>query len=208
MNPVPRIRNCYKLLSIAPHASQPEVKAAYRKLALLWHPDKNPDDASAEARFKDLQEAYDVLSDGKRRKEHDREIGLHDRVRPGMHGSPFAGGGGGGGKGKTSWNFNAGARNKGYDAHAHANSTNYRPSGPPKWGGPGFNSNVHGHMHYGDEIRSASGKVSGGPREPERDGSSAFRNVDLGAPGIQYVGKSERKEDVRRFALSVHVTSL
>ncbi|CAJ1458055.1 unnamed protein product [Effrenium voratum] len=67
----PPRRNFYAVLGVAFTASQAEIKKAYRKLALKWHPDKNPDVADAAQRFQDLQEAFETLSDPKRRQELD-----------------------------------------------------------------------------------------------------------------------------------------
>lgn len=52
----------YKILGLAPGASDDEVKKAYRKLAMKWHPDRNPGDAQAEANFKEIKEAYEILT--------------------------------------------------------------------------------------------------------------------------------------------------
>ena len=62
----------YEALGVAKNASQADVKKAYRKLAQQYHPDKNPGDEAAEKRFKEIQHAYDVLSDPEKRKQYDQ----------------------------------------------------------------------------------------------------------------------------------------
>ena len=61
----------YDTLGVKKGASADEIKKAYRKLAAQYHPDKNPGDASAEEKFKEVQNAYDVLSDSEKRKQYD-----------------------------------------------------------------------------------------------------------------------------------------
>ena len=65
-------RDYYKLLNVNKTASQDEIKKAYRKLARAYHPDVNPDDPNAEEKFKDINEAYQVLSDAEKREKYDR----------------------------------------------------------------------------------------------------------------------------------------
>lgn len=62
----------YNLLNVSKSASADEIKKAYRKLAIKWHPDKNKGDASAEEKFKKISEAYDVLSDDTKRSQYDQ----------------------------------------------------------------------------------------------------------------------------------------
>ncbi len=115
-------RDYYEVLGVSRSASQQELKKAYRKLALKYHPDKNPDDTDAEHKFKEAAEAYEVLSNAEKRQRYDR-FG-HEGVRGaggfsggGMNmddifsqfgdifGSAFGGGFGGGG-------FGGGARRR------------------------------------------------------------------------------------------------
>jgi len=75
----------YEVLGVARNASPEEVKKAYRKLAMQWHPDRNAGSAEAEARFKELSEAYEVLSDAGKRHQYDQygHDGLRSAFGPG-----------------------------------------------------------------------------------------------------------------------------
>ncbi|MEC9176112.1 MAG: molecular chaperone DnaJ [Pseudomonadota bacterium] len=81
-------RDFYEVLGVARDADDAALKSAYRRLAMKYHPDRNPDDPTAEQNFKEVNEAYDVLKDGQKRAAYDR-LG-HDA---------FENGGGGGGPG-------------------------------------------------------------------------------------------------------------
>ncbi len=67
-----KAKNYYKILGIDENASPDEIKKSYRALARQYHPDRNPNQPDAEERFKSIQEAYDVLSDPKRRREYNQ----------------------------------------------------------------------------------------------------------------------------------------
>jgi molecular chaperone DnaJ len=85
----------YSVLGVDKKASHDEIKKAYRKLARQYHPDRNPGDKAAEARFKEISAAWDVLGDADKRKEYDRA-----RANPFAGGAnPFGGGGASGGQG-------------------------------------------------------------------------------------------------------------
>lgn len=65
-------KDYYKILGVEKNATTDDIKAAYRKLAKKYHPDKNPDDKTAESKFKEMSEAYEVLKDPEKRKKYDR----------------------------------------------------------------------------------------------------------------------------------------
>ncbi len=65
-------RDYYEILGIAKNASEEEIKKAYRKLAIKYHPDKNPDDKSAEDKFKEAAEAYEILSNSEKRQRYNQ----------------------------------------------------------------------------------------------------------------------------------------
>jgi len=71
-------KDYYKILGVEKDASESDIKKAYRKLAIVHHPDKNPDDETAEARFKDIAEAYETLSDPGKRQRYDSGVDLED----------------------------------------------------------------------------------------------------------------------------------
>ena len=71
----------YQTLGVGRDASKDEIKKAHRKLALKYHPDKNPDDKVASEKFKRAQEAYDVLSDEEKRAAYDRYGADFEKIR-------------------------------------------------------------------------------------------------------------------------------
>jgi len=95
-------KDFYKVLGVSKDVSEAELKKTYRKLSRKYHPDTNPGDAKAEAKFKEISEAYSVLSDSKERAEYDqmRAMGPGPRFNPGAGGGQgFPGGFNGGNMG-------------------------------------------------------------------------------------------------------------
>jgi molecular chaperone DnaJ len=81
-------KDYYQVLGVAKEAGLPDIKKAYRKLARKFHPDLNPGDKTAETRFKEIQEAYAVLSDPKKRAQYDQ---FGDSAAPRARGRARAG---------------------------------------------------------------------------------------------------------------------
>ena len=92
-------KDYYEVLGVSRNAPDAEIKKAYRKLAMKYHPDKNPGNKHAEDRFKEVSEAYDVLRDSEKRKMYDQfgHMGAHAGAGAsgagGFQGNPFGGGG-------------------------------------------------------------------------------------------------------------------
>jgi molecular chaperone DnaJ len=103
-------KDFYKILGVAKDVSDAELKKVYRKLARQYHPDSNPGDAKAEAKFKEISEAFSVLSDKEQRKEY-------DAVRAMGGGARFTGGAGGPGAGGAGFpgGFPGGAGGAGFE---------------------------------------------------------------------------------------------
>jgi molecular chaperone DnaJ len=87
-------RDYYEVLSVSRTATDQEIKSAYRRLAVKYHPDKNPNDETAEEKFKEAAEAYSVLSDAEQRRRYDRfgHAGVSSSAGAGNWGAPGFGG--------------------------------------------------------------------------------------------------------------------
>src|SRR6187397_1355934 len=97
-------KDYYSTLGVAKTATAKELKQAYRKLARKFHPDVNPGDKSAEARFKEINEAYEVIGDQEKRKKYD-ELGSNWKM---YEQAQRAGAAGAGGFDPSQWNANFG----------------------------------------------------------------------------------------------------
>jgi len=82
-------RDFYEILGVTKSASADEIKKAYRKVAMQYHPDRNPGDKTAEEKFKEAAEAYEILSDSDKKAQYDRygHAGVSGNGRGGFGGS-------------------------------------------------------------------------------------------------------------------------
>ncbi len=75
-------KDLYQVLGLTKEASEDDIQRAYRKLVRKYHPDANPADLRAEERFREVQQAYEVLSDENKRREYDKRLHASSRVGP------------------------------------------------------------------------------------------------------------------------------
>jgi curved DNA-binding protein len=119
-------RDYYDMLGVNRDASEDDIKKAFRKKAKQYHPDANPDNPSAEARFKEVNEAYEVLKDSEKRSQYDR-FGENWKNSQGFNGqqNPYASGGGFGGQADVSDMFESifggGGRRSGFGGGRRTN---------------------------------------------------------------------------------------
>ena len=126
-------KDYYATLGIPKSASAKEVKQAFRKMARKYHPDVNPGDKSAEGRFKEINEAYEVIGDPEKRRKYD-ELGSNWK----MYEQAQRGGGAGPGAGgfdPSQWNPNVGGGPIGY-ARSNPRPRTSRPEGSRSTPGP------------------------------------------------------------------------
>src|SRR4051812_16299705 len=140
-------KDYYAALGVPKDADAAAIKKAYRKLARDLHPDKNPNNAEAEARFKEVSEAYDVLSDEKRRAEYDEARRLF---------------GGGGGAGSFPGGFGGGG---GFPGGA-GGGTPFGPGDPPRQAGGGGGPRGGPGRPVGGPVRGGGRGGGGGPPPP------------------------------------------
>ncbi len=171
-------KDYYQVLGVAKEAGLPDIKKAYRKLARKFHPDLNPGDKTAEARFKEIQEAYAVLSDQKKRAQYD-QFGDLGGVPPG------AGPGGPGGAGFEGFDFSDYGSSTFRDFFENLFSGGgprgpQAPAGGPERGEDlqysmqiGFEDAIHGvqtrirvNRQAGCEACGATGQAAGSRRRP------------------------------------------
>jgi len=156
-------KDYYKILGVQRDASEADIKKAYRRLAIVHHPDKNPDDESAAERFKDIGEAYETLCDPQKRTRYDNGDDLIDPSD--MFSGGFPGGGGamnidpsilfnmmgGGGGGHSGFSFSGGSP---YGSNSGGSPFGGGPS-PHSFGGGGSMPFGFGGQGFGSGTGSA-----------------------------------------------------
>lgn len=180
-------KDYYSLLNVARSATADEIKKAYRKLAMQYHPDKNPGDKKAEEKFKEFSEAYEVLSDPKKREMYDQFGHAGAQGGFGGAGGPFGGAGGFGGFG------GGGGAGQGQDPFQDIFGDVF--------------SEIFGARGYS----GGPGAGTGGPRRRQQKGSDlrytlniAFEESALGTEKvISFVRQRNGKDETAKMAVNV-----
>jgi molecular chaperone DnaJ len=180
----------YETLSVPRTASVDDIRKAYRKLARKYHPDLNPGDKSAEERFKNVQEAYDILSDAKKKQMYDT-VGFYSDA-----GFAAGGGGGGGGGPRTHPNmdfngFDFSEMFKGAQAEAEA-----RRRGPAAGGGPGSGTGAGSFKDIFSQFFHGSGAGQETESEPQK-GADLEYGLNIGF--WQAIRGTQAKIEITRY---------
>lgn len=144
-------KNPYETLGVQRDASEDEIQKAYRKLARKYHPDMNPDDATAKTKFQEVQSAFEILSDAEKRKRFDQFGTADPQFHPG-----------GGGSGRGRWSYSTGPQTYPFDLN-------------DIFGGAGEGEAPGGFADLFKQFRRSGAGGGGGPRRA----ASAARGGDL-----------------------------
>ena len=150
------MEDLYEILGVSKNASQSEIKSAYRKLAVKYHPDKNPDDKAAEEKFKKITAAYDVLSDETKRRQYD-SYGSANDYGSASSSNPYGSYGWGQGTWQGQWQ-----RNGTWRSSANAETQD------------DFNDAFNQWFNYARQSQNQNTYYYQQPREPQTKGQSVF----------------------------------
>ncbi|KAK5989912.1 DnaJ-like protein [Cladobotryum mycophilum] len=193
-------KDYYKIMGLEKDADANDIKRAYRKMAVKLHPDKNPGDAEAEAKFKDMQEAYETLSDPQKRARYDNGDDLLDPS------DMFSSGGMGGGMGGIDPEilFSMMGNQGGFGGGGGFRSAGGFPGGAGGFPGGAGGFNFGGHADD-EEDETEDGKDSESNAEP--DGSSSRKHHHASSSKLQddfqqhRVTRDELVDSMRRYGL-------
>jgi curved DNA-binding protein len=167
-------KDYYATLGVRKTASEKEIKQAFRKMARKYHPDVNPGDKSAETRFKEINEAYEVIGDPEKRKKYD-ELGSNWKMYE--QAQRTGGGAGAGGFDPNQWNFNmgGGAGQGGYRTMTADEMRDLFGNEDP------FSDFFHAFFSGSSEpeIRGRGGRAGTGTRSRARQGRDVEHAIDL-----------------------------
>ena len=144
------MRNPYDVLGVSRSADEAEIKKAFRKLAKAYHPDRNKNDAKAQDRFAEVNQAYEILGDAKKREQFDRGA-IDGEGKPRFTGFEGFGGAAGRGGGGGGFDFESMARGR---------------AGPGGGAAGGFGEDIFSHL-FGEAFRSAGGAGRAAPQKGE-----------------------------------------
>jgi curved DNA-binding protein len=171
-------KDYYKTLGVKRDASEQDIKKAFRKLAKKYHPDANPDDASAESRFKEVNEAYETLGDAEKRKAYDQFGADYAKYQAaGVNPEDFA-------------------RYGGFSGNSSGNGFDFRTAGGGDAAGTPF-EDIFESIFGGFGRNRSSGRPSAGAmkgRDITQDVSITLREAYEGA--IRYISKGDRRVKV------------
>ncbi len=169
-------RDFYQVLGVDRNADEKDIKKAFRKLAKKHHPDANPDDPSAEQRFKEINEAYEALSDAQKRKFYDTFGADYARYQAaGINPDEFKGGGQG-------LNFNDYVRNTAYQQRTSGGGTPFDDMFESIFGG------------FGRDPRTGGTQVQARGRDITREVTISLREAYDGA--IRYISRGDKRVKV------------
>jgi DnaJ-class molecular chaperone len=186
-------RDFYEVLGVTRKADADELKKAYRKLAMQFHPDKNPNDKKSEERFKEISEAYDTLSDPQKKQNYDQfgHMGSQAGFKPGSN--PFEGFAGGGGfRGGQRSGGGFGNFNQGFDPNGDSFQNAF--------------GDLFGEMFNGQRRGGAGPKSSARARGADLKYTLniSFEEAALGAEKtISFVRHRQNKEENAKLSVTV-----
>lgn len=210
--PVGTQKDYYATLGVERSSKPEQIRKAYRRLARKFHPDVNPGNKSAEEKFKQIQEAYEVLSDAKKRQIYDQYGFYSDNLPPGGYGATQPTGAGAQGFDFSGFDFSdydAGEEKGGFgssfrDLFSQVFSRSRREEAEP--GGQESGSDIEHHLHLGfwDAIRGTQVRITVARAETcgVCRGSGAASSTPVVCVACGGTGKAARQSGVMRFAVT------